>query len=491
MALKAIAQEQLNQVPPVVNTTNQTVLPNMGEIQNISYYPLTNITEIVQNIFSAKPRVIGLGELHSETNYNYEYYLKILPVLKSLGYTNLVLEGLPYDLDKVVPQEAKKLNEEGSISPNETPILYNYILHLKDMTVNNLIFKAHNLGFQIYGGGEPLSYVLNNEVHDSLEAQFMNKKGLLSMTERLLKEGKEVVIISGAVHALISAKNMGLPPGGEDILERYEFYGQQILKESGGTSNGYMNLVYVNPNNAVTPIGEAAVKYYQNGKIGVGTSLDGVSHMIIGNFLPETLPTVHLKVPFSDQSVSMEEGDGVITFQHNHIRYVINTYDKTFEIFSAEKLYRADGVDLDLNVPGINEGLELFEKSIENPGIPEEYKKIARKVLEEYRKTHSNKKEMPPTHKPTSTRGGTNSNGKTDHLGGIDLNPSQMSMQIKKQGEDFKFYFNGTQIDAAQVTGATFTIRTMTPVVNLPLELGLNMGPVDKPKQEILGQSAY
>ena len=58
--------------------------------------------------------------------------------------------------------------------------------------------------------------------------------------------------------------------------------------------------------------------------------------------------------------------------------------------------------------------------------------------------------------------------------GGIDMNPAQMSMQLKKQGDDFKFDFNGTEIDAAQVTGATFTIRAMTPVVDLPLILGLS-----------------
>jgi len=69
--------------------------------------------------------------------------------------------------------------------------------------------------------------------------------------------------------------------------------------------------------------------------------------------------------------------------------------------------------------------------------------------------------------------------------GGIDLNPAQLSMQVKKDGQDFKFNFNGTEIDAAQVTGATFTIRTMTPVVNLPQVLGLNLEPVDKPKQPV------
>jgi len=58
--------------------------------------------------------------------------------------------------------------------------------------------------------------------------------------------------------------------------------------------------------------------------------------------------------------------------------------------------------------------------------------------------------------------------------GGIDLNPAQMSVQVKKEGEDFKFDFNGTEIDAAQVTGATFTIRQMTPVKDLPQVLGLN-----------------
>ena len=34
--------------------------------------------------------------------------------------------------------------------------------------------------------------------------------------------------------------------------------------------------------------------------------------------------------------------------------------------------------------------------------------------------------------------------------GGIDLNPAQMSMQVKNKGEDFNFNFNGTEIDAAQ-----------------------------------------
>ena len=67
--------------------------------------------------------------------------------------------------------------------------------------------------------------------------------------------------------------------------------------------------------------------------------------------------------------------------------------------------------------------------------------------------------------------------------GGIDLNPAQMSMQVKKQGEDFKFDFNGTQIDAAQVTGATFTIRQMTPVVNLSQILGISQVLVDKSNQ--------
>ena len=69
--------------------------------------------------------------------------------------------------------------------------------------------------------------------------------------------------------------------------------------------------------------------------------------------------------------------------------------------------------------------------------------------------------------------------------GGIDLNPAQMSMQIKKEGEDFKFNFNGIEIDAAQVTGATFKIRTMTPVTNLPEILGLNQRASDRPDHSL------
>ena len=65
--------------------------------------------------------------------------------------------------------------------------------------------------------------------------------------------------------------------------------------------------------------------------------------------------------------------------------------------------------------------------------------------------------------------------------GGIDLNPARMSTRVRKEGEDFKFNFNGPEIDAAQavtsqwlVTGAVFTIRHMTPVTDLPRILGLN-----------------
>ncbi|MDE2027309.1 MAG: hypothetical protein KGJ11_02050 [Candidatus Omnitrophica bacterium] len=57
--------------------------------------------------------------------------------------------------------------------------------------------------------------------------------------------------------------------------------------------------------------------------------------------------------------------------------------------------------------------------------------------------------------------------------GGIDLNPAQMSMQVKKEGQDFKFQWNGQTFDAAQITGATFKIETMTPVADLSLVLGL------------------
>jgi hypothetical protein len=53
-------------------------------------------------------------------------------------------------------------------------------------------------------------------------------------------------------------------------------------------------------------------------------------------------------------------------------------------------------------------------------------------------------------------------------------------LHVKKEGEDFKFDFNGTEIDAAQITGATFTIRSMTPVTNLPQILGLSQVPAGK-----------
>jgi len=63
---------------------------------------------------------------------------------------------------------------------------------------------------------------------------------------------------------------------------------------------------------------------------------------------------------------------------------------------------------------------------------------------------------------------------KDNTTGGINLNPTQMSMRIQKEGEDFKFNFNGQNIDVAQVAGARFTILSLSPITNLPQILGLN-----------------
>ncbi|MBF0483359.1 MAG: hypothetical protein HQL25_01500 [Candidatus Omnitrophica bacterium] len=57
-------------------------------------------------------------------------------------------------------------------------------------------------------------------------------------------------------------------------------------------------------------------------------------------------------------------------------------------------------------------------------------------------------------------------NEEKQSTGGIDLDPAQMSMQVKNGGEDFKFNFNGIEIDAAQVSGVTFTILQIMPVTN-------------------------
>jgi|GEM_PF-6432573 len=65
-------------------------------------------------------------------------------------------------------------------------------------------------------------------------------------------------------------------------------------------------------------------------------------------------------------------------------------------------------------------------------------------------------------------------NVRKQNQGGINLNPAQMSMQIKGQTEDFKFEYNGQTIDAAQVSGVTFTIGQMTPVTNMAEILALN-----------------
>ena len=69
---------------------------------------------------------------------------------------------------------------------------------------------------------------------------------------------------------------------------------------------------------------------------------------------------------------------------------------------------------------------------------------------------------------------------RSEDTGGINLDPAQMSMQVKKEGEDFKFNFNGRVIDAAQVTGVIFNIRQMIPVTNLSFILGSSQEPAER-----------
>lgn len=58
--------------------------------------------------------------------------------------------------------------------------------------------------------------------------------------------------------------------------------------------------------------------------------------------------------------------------------------------------------------------------------------------------------------------------------GGIDFNPAQMHVEVKQQGDSFKFDYNGKVIDAAQIVGAKFTISSMTPVTNISDILGVS-----------------
>jgi curved DNA-binding protein CbpA len=122
--------------------------------------------------------------------------------------------------------------------------------------------------------------------------------------------------------------------------------------------------------------------------------------------------------------------------------------------------------------------------------IKKAYRRLARNHHPDVTETISGEsmKEINEAHEilgnPQKRRNYDNNLAMITNTGGIDLNPAQMSMQVKKEGQDFKFDFNGTEIDAAQVTGVTFTIRTMTPVINLQQILGLTPKPIDNPNLE-------
>ena len=57
--------------------------------------------------------------------------------------------------------------------------------------------------------------------------------------------------------------------------------------------------------------------------------------------------------------------------------------------------------------------------------------------------------------------------------GGIDLDPAQMSLDVKKEGEGFQFDGQWQSMDLRNITGAEFVIRQMTTVTDLPQVLGL------------------
>jgi len=61
--------------------------------------------------------------------------------------------------------------------------------------------------------------------------------------------------------------------------------------------------------------------------------------------------------------------------------------------------------------------------------------------------------------------------------GGINLNPSQFSLQINQVGDEFSFNFNGLPMETTQVAGISFVIYQIQPVTNLPQLLGLSTKP--------------
>jgi hypothetical protein len=57
--------------------------------------------------------------------------------------------------------------------------------------------------------------------------------------------------------------------------------------------------------------------------------------------------------------------------------------------------------------------------------------------------------------------------------GGVDFNPAQMSMDVKTEGQEFRFNGDWIDIDPADISGAYFTVRTTQPVDGISAILSL------------------
>ena len=74
---------------------------------------------------------------------------------------------------------------------------------------------------------------------------------------------------------------------------------------------------------------------------------------------------------------------------------------------------------------------------------------------------------------------GTEQEAVSSPIGGIDLNPALMDLQIKRDGNGVPLPFNLQPAEIMNIEGLLPVIINVTPVLNVPLLLGLDM-PVDK-----------
>jgi len=196
-----------------------------------NYVDFATIPEAMKYILdNSDPQVIAIGEYHYSEFDDGIPTIRIMsdhivPILSQTGFNDMVLEMIPSD----AAEETEYYNKAGNLNQENTP---NILLNI-DRTGNNSMLPGYNdvglsnefkhsynslhkNSINLHPGGYPTSFYKSESFNDNfcIDKAAIITNQLLSQTENLLKQGKKVIVYSGAAHNDINPEEVisGLRP---------------------------------------------------------------------------------------------------------------------------------------------------------------------------------------------------------------------------------------------------------------------------------------